>query len=122
MHVGPAATMQPGAMNPQFCALAKLGYTIIAPNYRGSFLRQDYQDQLKGNENQLPFEDVQAALDYIKKGDELDSSKIVLTGISYGTYLNSIILNRISDQLAGAFLQTGFYGNPDPPLLITFNP
>ena len=113
MHGGPSARTVPGHKNPQFCALAQLGYTIIAPNYRGSNIRLEFENLLEGNTDKFPFEDVQATLDYIKTREDLES-KAVLTGISYGTYLNSIILDKLGDQLSGAFLHTGFYGNSSP--------
>jgi dienelactone hydrolase len=114
MHGGPAAVNNPGHKNPQFSALARLGYTIIAPNYRGSALRPEFEDLLEGNLNHMPLEDMQATLKYIKSRNDLDVTKILLTGISYGTYLISIVLDQISDQLAGVLLHTGFYGNPSP--------
>lgn len=112
-HGGPFSVIWPGHKNPQFCALAHLGYTIIAPNYRGSSLNNEYADLLEGNIDQYPLEDMQATINYIKNSEDLESLP-VLTGISYGTYLNSTILDQISNQIKGVVLHTGLMGNSSP--------
>src|SRR4029079_14631411 len=104
----------PGNINPQFCALAQFGFTIISPNYRRSSINTDFGDLLEGNEDRFPGEDLKATLKFVKNNPEFESDKILLTGISYGTYLNLINLHQISDQLAGVHLHTGFFGNPSP--------
>ena len=88
--------------------LDELGIALIYPNVRGSsgfgktFLKLD-----NGRLREDSVKDIGALLDWIKEQPELDASKVIVSGGSYGGYMTLAVAARYSDRLAGAMETVG---------------
>lgn len=113
-HGGPDSLVEPGEDQAIFAMWARMGYVIVAPNYRGSNISKTYENLLEGHIPEYPIQDLQATIKFIKNnGHFADRYKIILTGISYGSYLNSLALPEIARDLVGVILSQGFYSIKD---------
>ncbi len=111
-HGGPKADRLPNIYDELTVALTGLGYIVAMPNYRGSTGRDDEftrQLNLANNRTAFPIEDLQATLRYLESFPLVDQNRIVLTGISHGTYINSLSLPKLGRHLAGVVLSKGAY-------------
>jgi dienelactone hydrolase len=108
-HGGPHSSITPAAHHELFPLLASLGFAIVAPNYRGSSLDTEYEQLLKGHFPEYPVVDLKMTLNYIKTLTKIDFTKIFLTGISFGTYINALALKDIASDLAGVAFLKGQY-------------
>lgn len=115
MHGGPKSIAKPSSISPLYMGLLQLGYVVMLPNYRGSIVSSAFADLLPGHEQEFPAEDLQATISYAKTLS-FYQGKIVLSGVSYGTYLNTLCLSKLAPDLSGVFLHTGLYErlNPSP--------
>ncbi len=102
VHGGPESQYRP-RFSPRFQYwLKELGAAIIAPNIRGStgyggnFVNLD-----DGVLREDAIKDIGALLDWIKTQKNLDSSRIVIHGGSYGGYVVLAAMTKYPDQLAG---------------------
>jgi dipeptidyl aminopeptidase/acylaminoacyl peptidase len=88
IHGGPEGQYRPGFLGRNNYYLNEMGVALIFPNVRGStgygktFLKLD-----NGINRDHTHKDIGALLDWIGKNPELDSSKIMITGGSYGGYM-----------------------------------
>jgi dipeptidyl aminopeptidase/acylaminoacyl peptidase len=102
IHGGPEAQYRPSfAANIQYLA-AEMGIAVIAPNVRGSsgygktFLQLD-----NGFRREDAVKDIGALLDWIAKQPDLDPTRVLVMGGSYGGYMTLASLVHFSDRLAG---------------------
>ena len=89
IHGGPE-----GASTTGFSSLPQLfaarGYLVFEPNYRGSInLGDRYQHAIYRNTGQGPGEDVMAGLAAVEKLGVVDTSRIGVSGWSYGGYMTT---------------------------------
>ncbi|MGD8326072.1 MAG: alpha/beta fold hydrolase [Sphingomonadales bacterium] len=86
----------------------KLGLAVIMPNVRGSI---GYGRDFAALDNEFKREDslkdVEALLDWIDAQDDLDSSRIMVQGGSYGGYMTLASLVHFPDRLRGGIDSVG---------------
>ena len=75
--------------------MAAKGYAVLAPNYRGSTCYGlDFQHALYGRWGIVDTADMLAAADYLAGLDWIDSERLAIFGMSYGSYLAVLALAR----------------------------
>jgi len=100
IHGGPEGQYRPGFLGRNNFYLNELGVALIFPNVRGStgygktFLKLD-----NGVNRDHTHKDIGALLDWIGKNPALDSSKIMITGGSYGGYMTWAIATDYNDKI-----------------------
>jgi prolyl oligopeptidase PreP (S9A serine peptidase family) len=103
IHGGPEGQSRVGFMGRFNYLINDLGITIISPNVRGStgygktFLSLD-----NGYKREDSVKDIGALLDWIATQPDLDASKVVVFGGSYGGYMSLASAVAYNDRLAGA--------------------
>lgn len=109
LHGGPASQARPGYVAGLTRALLeRLGMHVIEPNVRGSdgfgksFLKLD-----DGRRREDATRDVSALLDLIATREDMDASRVVVAGGSYGGYLSLAVATRESARLAGSICRVG---------------
>jgi dipeptidyl aminopeptidase/acylaminoacyl peptidase len=89
VHGGPESAST-GRFSPLPQLLAAHGYLVFEPNYRGSTnLGDRYQHAIYRNTGQGPGEDVMAGIAAVEKLGVVDTSRIAVTGWSYGGYMTT---------------------------------
>jgi dipeptidyl aminopeptidase/acylaminoacyl peptidase len=103
IHGGPEAQAQMGFLGRWNYFVQELGIAVIEPNVRGSsgygktFLTLD--DGLKREDS---VKDIGALLDWIARQPDLDASRVLVEGGSYGGYMSLAVATHYSDRIAGA--------------------
>lgn len=98
IHGGPEgqSVVTPGAHLP----LQRKGITVIEPNVRGSTgYGKTYQSLDDGYRRENSVRDIGALLDWIETRPELDASRVVVAGGSYGGYMSLASLVHYGDRL-----------------------
>ncbi len=104
IHGGPEAQARPLFTPTLQYWVNALGAAVITPNVRGSdgygrtFLSLD-----NGLKRQDAVHDIGALLDWIGTRPELDSTRIVVSGGSYGGFMTLSVYATYGDRLAGAY-------------------
>ncbi|MDQ3232552.1 MAG: prolyl oligopeptidase family serine peptidase, partial [Pseudobdellovibrionaceae bacterium] len=108
IHGGPEAQFRPGfSANFQYYA-TELGVAVIAPNVRGSAgYGKTYLTLDNGFKREDSVKDIGALLDWIATQPDLDASKVVVMGGSYGGYMTLASMTYYSDRLAGGIDTVG---------------
>ncbi len=103
IHGGPEAQAQPiFSISTQQWAV-ELGYAVIAPNVRGSTgYGKTYVALDNGYQREDSVKDIGALLDWIATQPDLDASRVVLIGGSYGGYMVLAAMTHYNDRLRGA--------------------
>ncbi len=100
IHGGPEGQSRPGYQGVRNYFLDELGVVYIFPNVRGStgygktFLNLD-----NGLRREDSVKDIGALLDWIRTQPNLDSSRIMVTGGSYGGYMTLAVMTHYSDRV-----------------------
>jgi dipeptidyl aminopeptidase/acylaminoacyl peptidase len=108
IHGGPEAQARPGFIARNNYMVNELGIAIIFPNVRGSsgfgktFLAMD-----NGKKREDSVKDIGALLDWIKDQPDLDASKVLVAGGSYGGYMALAVATHYADRIAGAIDTVG---------------
>ncbi len=109
LHGGPSSQARPGYVAGVTRALVEqLGMHIVMPNVRGSdgfgktFLKLD-----NGRLRENAVKDVSALLDLIASRSDMDASRVVVAGGSYGGYLSLAVATHESPRLAGSICRVG---------------
>ena len=103
IHGGPEGQFTPGFMGRTNYYLNELGVAVIYPNVRGSsgygktFLKLD-----NGMKREDSVKDIGALLDWIAQQPDLDASKVMVTGGSYGGYMTLAVATLYNDRIACA--------------------
>jgi dipeptidyl aminopeptidase/acylaminoacyl peptidase len=103
IHGGPEGQFRPGFMGRGNYYLNELGVGIIYPNVRGStgygkaFVKLD-----NGMKREDSVRDIGALLDWIGQQPELDASRIMVTGGSYGGYMTLAVATNYNDRICCA--------------------
>ncbi len=100
IHGGPEGQSRPGYQGANNYYLNEMGVAIIYPNVRGSsgygksFLLAD-----NGMKREESVQDIGALLDWIAKQPDLDASKVMVTGGSYGGYMTLAVATKYNDRI-----------------------
>ncbi len=115
IHGGPEGQAKPDFLGPWNYLLNELGVAIILPNIRGSsgygktFLKLDNGDLREGS-----YKDIGALLDWIPTRPDLDASRVMVGGGSYGGHMTLAVAYLYSDRIRCAVDVVG------PSNLVTF--
>ncbi|HEY9219497.1 MAG TPA: prolyl oligopeptidase family serine peptidase [Phenylobacterium sp.] len=103
IHGGPEGQERPGFSATYQYWAAELGAAVILPNVRGSTgYGKTYVSLDNGPRRQDSVKDVGALLDWIATQPDLDASRVVVSGGSYGGFMTLASLAAYNDRLAGA--------------------
>jgi dipeptidyl aminopeptidase/acylaminoacyl peptidase len=108
IHGGPEAQFRPGPLGRDNYLVNELGCAILCPNIRGSagygktflkldntFLRED------------AYKDIGSLLDWVGRQPQLDGSRIMVTGGSYGGHMTFAVASLYSDRIRCAMPVVG---------------
>lgn len=108
IHGGPESQFRPRFQGTRNYLLEELGVAVVAPNVRGSagygktFLRLD-----NGVRREDAVRDIGALLDWIDAQPDLDSSRVMVAGGSYGGYMSLATMVHYSDRLRCGYNAVG---------------
>jgi len=108
IHGGPEAQTRPGFLGSNNYIVGELGVVLIQPNVRGSegygktYLKLD-----NGEKREDTVKDIGALLDWIAKQPDLDASRVMVGGGSYGGYMSLAVLVHYSDRLRCGYEAVG---------------
>jgi dipeptidyl aminopeptidase/acylaminoacyl peptidase len=103
IHGGPESQAEFGFIGRSNYFVEELGIALIRPNVRGSegfgktFLSLD--DGMKREDS---VKDIGALLDWIATQPDLDASRVLVSGGSYGGYMSLAVATHYADRIAGA--------------------
>ena len=103
IHGGPESQARMGFAGRTNYLIQELGITVIQPNVRGSsgygktFLTLD-----NGKLREDSVKDIGALFDWIAQQPDLDASRVVVTGGSYGGYMSLAVATHYADRIAGS--------------------
>jgi len=108
LHGGPEAQFRPTFSTTIQYWVNDLGFAIVAPNVRGSTgYGREYVSLDNGVKREDSVKDMGAALDWIAQQPDLDASRVVVYGGSYGGYMAYAALTHYNDRLAGGVSVVG---------------
>jgi dipeptidyl aminopeptidase/acylaminoacyl peptidase len=108
IHGGPEGQSRPGYLGATNYYMSDLGIVVIYPNVRGSTgYGKTYLNLDNGAKREDSVKDIGALLDWIKTQPNLDSSRIMVTGGSYGGYMTLAVMTHYSDRVRCAVEQVG---------------
>ena len=103
IHGGPEAQARPGFMGRWNYYVNELGLAVIEPNVRGSTgYGRTFVSLDNGAKREDSVRDIGALLDWIAAQSDLDASRVVVVGGSYGGYMALAVATHYSDRIAGA--------------------
>ena len=108
IHGGPESQAQMGFQGRWNYFVQELGITMIEPNVRGSsgygktFLTLD-----NGLKREDSVKDIGALLDWIATQPDLDPTRVLVTGGSYGGYMTLAVSVHYSDRIVGGIPVVG---------------
>jgi dipeptidyl aminopeptidase/acylaminoacyl peptidase len=103
IHGGPEAQARPVFSIASQQWAVELGYAVVAPNVRGSTgYGKEYVALDNGMKREDSVRDIGALLDWIATQPDLDASRVVLIGGSYGGYMVLASMTHYNDRLRGA--------------------
>lgn len=100
IHGGPEGQSRPNYLGANNYFLNEMGVAIIYPNVRGSagygktFIALD-----NGMKREESVKDIGALLDWIAKQPDLDASRVMVTGGSYGGYMTLAVATMYNDRI-----------------------
>lgn len=100
IHGGPEGQFRPGFMGRNNYFLNELGVTLIFPNVRGSsgygktFLLLD-----NGFKREDSYKDINALFDWIQTRSDLDASRVMVTGGSYGGFMTLAVASNYAARI-----------------------
>ncbi|UTP39833.1 prolyl oligopeptidase family serine peptidase [Phenylobacterium sp. LH3H17] len=108
IHGGPEGQSRPGFSTTYQYWVNALGATVISPNVRGSTgYGKTYLALDNAMKRQDSVRDIGALLDWIASQPDLDKSRVVVSGGSYGGFMTLAALAAYNDRLAGAIDTVG---------------
>jgi dipeptidyl aminopeptidase/acylaminoacyl peptidase len=100
IHGGPEGQSLPVFIGRNNYYLNELGVSIIYPNVRGSVgYGKTFTDKDNGFKREESVQDIGALIDWIAQQPDLDASKIMITGGSYGGYMTLACATHYSDKI-----------------------
>jgi dipeptidyl aminopeptidase/acylaminoacyl peptidase len=115
IHGGPEAQARPWLSAGYRYLVNELGLAVVQPNVRGSrgygkmFLTLD-----NGFKREDSVKDISSLLDWIETRDDLDASRIMVSGGSYGGFMTLAVASQYADRIRCALDVVG------PSNLVTF--
>lgn len=102
IHGGPESQSRPGFNSTYQYWAKELGLAVVVPNVRGSSgYGKTYVSLDNGLNRKKSVEDIGALLDWIAGQPDLDASRVVVHGGSYGGYMVLASMIDYGDRLAG---------------------
>jgi dipeptidyl aminopeptidase/acylaminoacyl peptidase len=102
IHGGPEAQYTPSFTPFTQFLVRELGFTVIAPNVRGSTgYGKTYMNLDNGEDREDSVKDIGALLVWIGLQKDLDSKTVFVAGGSYGGYMSLATMVNFSDRLRG---------------------
>ena len=108
IHGGPESQARPGFIGRNNYMINESGFAMLYPNVRGSsgfgktFLAMD-----NGMKREDSVKDIGALFDWIKEQPNLDASKVLVMGGSYGGYMALAVATNYPDRITGAIDTVG---------------
>jgi dipeptidyl aminopeptidase/acylaminoacyl peptidase len=103
IHGGPEGQARPGFLGRWNYYINELGIAIIEPNVRGSTgYGKTFVSLDNGMKREDSVRDIGALLDWIATQPDLDASRVVVVGGSYGGYMSLAVATTYSDRIAGS--------------------
>jgi dipeptidyl aminopeptidase/acylaminoacyl peptidase len=115
IHGGPEGQFRPGFLGRNNYYLNELGLAMIFPNVRGStgygktFLTLDNGQLREGS-----YKDIDSLVDWIQTQSDLDASRVLVTGGSYGGFMTLAVATNYNDRICCSVDVVG------PSNLVTF--
>lgn len=101
IHGGPEGQSRPGFLGRNNYFMDELGVAMIFPNVRGSTgYGKTYVALDNGFNREHSYRDIEALLNWVKQQPNLDGSKIMVTGGSYGGHMTLATATRNNDLIA----------------------
>jgi dipeptidyl aminopeptidase/acylaminoacyl peptidase len=108
IHGGPEGQARPSFLGSNNYILNELGVAVVVPNVRGSTgYGKTYLKLDNGKLREDSVKDIGALLDWIATQPDLDASRVMVTGGSYGGYMVLAALTHYSDRLCCAWESVG---------------
>jgi dipeptidyl aminopeptidase/acylaminoacyl peptidase len=108
MHGGPESQSKVGWQGRLNYFVQERGIAVLEPNVRGSSgYGKTFLDLDNGRLREDSVKDMASAIDWIATQPNLDASKVVVTGGSYGGYMALAAATRLSGRIAGAASSVG---------------
>lgn len=115
IHGGPEGQVQPFFMGRDNYFITELGIAMIYPNVRGSTgYGKTFQKLDNGFLREGSYKDISTLLDWIQTQPELDASKVMITGGSYGGFMTLAVATNYNDRICCSVDVVG------PSNLVTF--
>ena len=101
IHGGPEGQARPGYLGQSNYYVNELGIALIFPNVRGSDgYGKTFLDLDNGFQREDTYKDIGALLDWIADQPDLDPSRIMVSGGSYGGHMTLAVATLYSGQIA----------------------
>jgi dipeptidyl aminopeptidase/acylaminoacyl peptidase len=108
IHGGPEAQARLGFNGRYNYLVNELGIALIEPNVRGSTgFGKTFHTLDNGRLREDSVKDIGALLDWIAQQPDLDASRVVVQGGSYGGYMANAVAVHYSDRIRGAIPDVG---------------
>ena len=108
IHGGPESQYRPGYLGRNNYWMNELGIAMIFPNVRGS---SGYGKTFVSLDNSLKredsYKDINALFDWIAARPDLDASKVMVVGGSYGGFMTLAVASTYADRIACAVSLVG---------------
>ncbi len=115
IHGGPEGQVRPDFLGRDNYFINELGIAIIYPNVRGSTgYGKTIQRLDNGYLREGSYKDISTLLDWIQTQPDLDSSKVMITGGSYGGFMTLAVATNYNDRICCSVDVVG------PSNLVTF--
>jgi len=103
IHGGPEGQARPGFLGRWNYYINELGIAIVEPNVRGSTgYGKTFVSLDNGMKREDSVRDIGALLDWIATQPDLDASRVVVVGGSYGGYMSLAVATTYPDRIAGS--------------------
>jgi len=100
IHGGPESQSRPGFLGRNNYLIDQLGAAILYPNVRGSTgFGKSFAKLDNGRLREDSVKDIGALLDWIRTRPDLDASRVMVTGGSYGGYMTLAAATRFDDRI-----------------------
>jgi dipeptidyl aminopeptidase/acylaminoacyl peptidase len=100
IHGGPVGQDRPRFLGFSNYFVNELGVALIYPNVRGSSgFGRAFVDADNGLKREAPVKDIGALLEWIAAQPDLDPSRVMVTGISYGGYMSYAAATTYPDRI-----------------------
>jgi dipeptidyl aminopeptidase/acylaminoacyl peptidase len=111
IHGGPEGQARPSYLDDYHeyhYFLREMGIALIYPNVRGSIgYGKTYSMLDNGSKREDSVTDIGALLDWIETQPDLDASRVLIAGMSYGGYMTLSVATQYNDRIAASIDTVG---------------